>query len=174
MTASMSIIGLYNYDPTIFDDMEVPGNINKGTLINVILERCGGLEVLYPSAPFMKTAIYYWSDANRQAFQRMANSEQLEYNPIWNKDGTIHETIDSNGTNKNINSVKGFNSDSWADAAQNDGNSTGKISRTRTEQGNIGVTTTQEMIRQEREISAFSVYYWIADRFKESFCLMIY
>lgn len=174
MTASMTIIGLYNYDSTIFDDMELPDNVRKDILINIILARCGGLEVLYPSAPFMKTAIRYWSEANLKSFQKMEDTTDMIYNPIWNKDGTITETIDSKGTNKNINSVKGFNSDSWADAAQNDGNSTGSISRTRIEQGNIGVTTTQEMIRQEREVAEFNMYYWMADRFKESFCLMIY
>lgn len=40
--------------------------------------------------------------------------------------------------------------------------------------GNIGVTTTQEMIQQEREIVQFNVSNVIIQEFKQRFCLMIY
>lgn len=40
--------------------------------------------------------------------------------------------------------------------------------------GNIGVTTTQQMIQQERDISLFDFYQFIADDFKREFCIMIY
>ena len=37
--------------------------------------------------------------------------------------------------------------------------------------GNIGVTTTQEMIKQEREISRFNIYDFIIEDFKMRFCI---
>lgn len=40
--------------------------------------------------------------------------------------------------------------------------------------GNIGVTTTQEMIRQEREIAMFNLYKTIARLFAEEFCVLVY
>jgi hypothetical protein len=40
--------------------------------------------------------------------------------------------------------------------------------------GNIGVTTTQQMIQQERETVLFNMYKVITDSFIERFCLMIY
>lgn len=40
--------------------------------------------------------------------------------------------------------------------------------------GNIGVTTSQEMLRQELEIAKVSVYDIIADSFKDKFCIMLY
>ncbi len=40
--------------------------------------------------------------------------------------------------------------------------------------GNIGVTTTQTMIKQEREIVVFSVYEQIANDFAAQFCLLIW
>lgn len=40
--------------------------------------------------------------------------------------------------------------------------------------GNIGVTTTQQMIQSEREVVQFSVYQVIADDFKQRFCIMVY
>ena len=40
--------------------------------------------------------------------------------------------------------------------------------------GNIGVTTTQQMIKEEREVSEFNIYSYIADRFRETFCMLVY
>lgn len=40
--------------------------------------------------------------------------------------------------------------------------------------GNIGVTSTQDMIRQQREIVEFDIYHYISDDFKKEFCIMLY
>lgn len=40
--------------------------------------------------------------------------------------------------------------------------------------GNIGVTTTQEMLEAQRKVVRFNVYDEIANSFKEEFCLYIY
>lgn len=40
--------------------------------------------------------------------------------------------------------------------------------------GNIGVTTTQEMLEDQRKLVRYNVYNEIADSFKEEFCLYIY
>lgn len=40
--------------------------------------------------------------------------------------------------------------------------------------GNIGVTTTQQMIQSERETVVFNLYDVIAESFVENFCLMVY
>lgn len=45
---------------------------------------------------------------------------------------------------------------------------------TRIEQGNIGVTTTQSMIQEEREVDKFNLDDYIIDSFKKRFCLMVY
>lgn len=42
------------------------------------------------------------------------------------------------------------------------------------EQGNIGVTTTQQMIEAERELVRFNIYDVIIESFKQRFCLLIY
>lgn len=44
----------------------------------------------------------------------------------------------------------------------------------RTEQGNIGVTTTQQMIKEQREVVLFNVIDYIIKDFKERFCIMVY
>ena len=52
----------------------------------------------------------------------------------------------------------------------------GKTSGTREvyERGNIGVTTTQSMIEEQRKLVTFDLYQFIADRFKNTFCVLIY
>lgn len=44
----------------------------------------------------------------------------------------------------------------------------------RVEQGNIGVTMTQEMIRQQRDIVMFNLYDVIVQEFKSRFCLLVF
>lgn len=43
-----------------------------------------------------------------------------------------------------------------------------------TEQGNIGVTMTQDMIAKEREVASFNISDFIINDFKKRFCLLIY
>lgn len=174
MNRYISILGLYSWDPTLFDQMELPEGIDKQTAINEILLRCADLEVIYPDADFMKEMIGHWSKVKAYSFQKMYDTTQLVYNPIWNKDGTIVEEAESANDGTNINSVKGFNSDSWSEALKSQSNAAGRGRTMRTEQGNIGVTTTQQMIREERDISDFSIYAYIADSFKDEFCILIY
>ena len=40
--------------------------------------------------------------------------------------------------------------------------------------GNIGVTTTQQMLESERESRKYSTVYEIIGEFKERFCLLVY
>lgn len=49
-----------------------------------------------------------------------------------------------------------------------------KFTRTVRAYGNIGVTTAQQMIKEEREIALFSIVQHITNDFKERFCIMIY
>ena len=57
-------------------------------------------------------------------------------------------------------------------AHSNDESSSKSVSETRT--GNIGVTTTQQMIKQEWEIDVFNIYDVLIESFKEHFCIMVY
>lgn len=58
----------------------------------------------------------------------------------------------------------------------NDGDKSGNSSSTHSGRvhGNIGVTTTQQMIQSELELAKFNIYETIADSFVQEFCLMVY
>lgn len=186
MNSTLSILALYNADTTIFDDMSLPEAIDREKVIGGILMKCSELEILYPDPEYMKNALRIWSAYRVSVWQSLYDTTQYEYNPIWNKDGTVTETESRNtsssasGSGTGQQSVKAFNESNWADHTKNtstskaDSSETEGITRERREQGNIGVTTTQQMIKEEREISEFNVIQYIIDDFQNEFCLQVY
>lgn len=266
----LTVWGLYEYDPTLFENMELPVGVDADITRHRILLETGQLEVIYPDPEFLKEAIEWWSKANVARWGRLYATENLEYNPIWNVDGTETETIvrgldetetenrsmeednvqvviedksqtteqdnsqtreqdnsqtsmrDISVTNSGTNSMQGFNStnmvgitgsadssttnddetvtqdnnetvtqdnnetvtqDNTARTTQ-DNNASESVSRergqdetttvTRRRTGNIGVTSTQKLITEERELQSFSIYKLLADEFKQEFCLLVY
>ena len=147
-------------------------------------------EAREPDWDLLKTAIGVWSKKNEWKWEKLYATMNFEYNPIWNKDGTITETLqaadEGGGTNTGSvtseNQVSGYNVNTYSpesknvttpDTAWSESRQRGET-RTRTESGNIGVTSTQSMIREEREVSDFSIYKVITQDFKEEFCLLVY
>lgn len=164
--ARLTIMGLYNYDPDIFAGFEVPDGMDRDVVINEIVMQCAELELVYPSFNLMKLAINNWCKVESKIWDRLWNTENLEYNPIWNVDGKIIER----GTAGSVGSTKGYNETNWLDNAKMDAEDERETIRT----GNIGVTTTQSMIREEREVSEYSTIWYIVNSFKKRFCIMIY
>lgn len=162
----LSILGMYEYDPRLFDDMIIPVGMSKDILIDQILLECAELEVIFPDTNTLKRAIKVWSEAKRESWNKLYETVTIEYNPIWNVDADIEITRDTTG----VNSVQGFNSSTWAEANKNEGDETIRERR----QGNIGVTATQDLIKKEREIAEFSMYDHIAISFKNRFCILVY
>lgn len=186
----LTIKGLYDYNWEVFRFFELPRVLVPENAISAILMKCGDLELTWPDYDFMQSAIRKWSERNAEIWEKLANTISLEYNPLWNVDANITETDtntrtrsgegESSGTDTH--SVKGYNSTAWSgsdkldsdvDQSWNDSDRfTGTHTTRRT--GNIGVTSTQELLRQEREVSQFNIYDYIAESFKTEFCIMVY
>lgn len=164
--AKLTILGLYEFNNDIFQGFKVPDGIDRETALNEILIQCGNLELIYPSFNILKLAIANWSKTELPIWTKLYKTETLDYNPIWNVDGTVTEVVDGDY----IGSTKGYNEQTWLD--NNRGRTDNKITTRRT--GNIGVTTTQTMIQEEREVADFSTIKFIAESFKKRFCVMIY
>ena len=238
MRAVVDLIGMYNYDNTVLDLMMIPEELDRQTLIDNLLMESAEMELLYNNVGFLKQAIGSWSKKNIDIWNRLYDTTQYEYNPIWNKDGHIidTETRDLAGTNyhtdnldrtdkltdKNtrnyedketrdlddtaLNSVYGFNAstEAPADKVHTDYNGTdtfnhtgtdtidhtgtqdidrtydenttdtGTVTHEITEQGNIGVTSTQSLIKEQRDVVAFNVMDVIIKDFIQRFCLAVY
>lgn len=304
----ISMLALWREDNTVFDLFELPDKMTdwRDNIINSLMLDTAELEVIYPSTTFMKQALGLWSRRNAYNWSKLYDTLFFDYNPIWNKDGTVTITTEGNtgntrkynrngtdtrnidythsGNNTNNSSdtvsetssgtsnetingsssenvngttaendtlvksynetvgnyVFGYNSESAAksseqttgseekdtdtksgssttnssgtnssttsgktgsvkstsgtgtenkketaedktvdknvstitDSTEDSGNSTGKENRI--EQGNIGVTTTQSMIAEEREIVQFNLIDYIVRDFKNHFCILIY
>lgn len=113
--AQMSILGLYDYDPTIFDGLTLPTAADitdeadkvanpwvpdKQDFIAYLLMQAAELELVYSSAPVMATMITVWSAAHNYEWKQLYNTMLYKYNPIWNKDGLWKETRDLDGKNE--------------------------------------------------------------------------
>lgn len=170
----LSIMGLYEYDNNLFQGLQLPEGLNREATINEILLQCAELELLYPSVNTMKLAITTWSLANQYTWQKLYDTMTVEYNPIWNVDATVSIDRDATGTGNATDAVKGFNSNTWAESDKTDTSSAATEDVTERRTGNIGVTTTQQMLEQERKIAEFNMISYIAQSFKQRFCLLIY
>lgn len=170
----LSILGIYNTHPDIFDDVNLPEDLSKDVLIDHIILECGELELLYSQPKTLKAMLSSWSTASQYTWNKLAESLTFEYNPIWNKDGTVTETETLEGEGEGVQQVSAFDSESFENRGKNTASSSTTRTYSKSEQGNIGVTSTQQLIKEEREISMFNIYDQIVQDFKQRFCIMVY
>lgn len=179
--AKLSVLGLYQWNHRIFEDMALPEDVDGEKLTWKILEDCAELEVLYSDPDYMRASIHNWSSAMLPSWTKIQEALTAEYNPIWNKDGTIRETYNYGAISTSGNrtdKVAGFNSDTTHDREQAIGTSLQDAhtdTTERIEQGNIGVTESSAMVRHEVELRQdYNIYSIITDDFKKHYCLMVY
>ena len=278
---NLSPLGLYNWDQTVFDLMQIPSALDKDTLVNNLLAETAELEVLYPNPVVFKNLVGVWSAKQIDIWNRLYATTQYEYNPIENynryetgsdsgtgrtthcgtdgrteaithggKDtldmtrregGTEGENTTSNieqggqdvvtGTDTKGHWIAGFNPNAptppddgllkqtrdqddattitdYGKTEDGTGTKTTTFGKTETNKdettygktenvqetkiygeqvattndgehelhvhGNIGVTTTQKLIREQRDIDLFNLYDIIIEDFKMRFCILVY
>ena len=190
--SSISIIGLYNYDNTIFDDFNLPLTMDKDTMINTILSNLGELEIVYPDTNWIKETIKYWSKANLNNWSMLSHALNTEYELSGRSEKETHTetrdlTAEGNGTSKGNTDTKqaAFNSSSLVNVRGD--NSEVKSSSINTDSGTIvhdyvrkyygvvGNLTSAQIMEAEIEFrKKYNIYDIIMMDFKERFCLMIY
>lgn len=195
-TANLSIAGIYEWDNTIFDLLEIPNTLNRDTLIKTILAKTMELETIYPNPTVLKNLIGVWSKSQVDVWAHLVETTHYEYNPIENydrheesTDTTTHGGTDTaTSTRTDGHWIAGFNStasgtnDGLVKQTRDESGITGSNTYGATEDrehtlhihGNIGVTSSQDMIKQEREIAMFNPYDLISDEFKFRFCVLVY
>lgn len=83
-SATLSPLGLYNWDNTIFDQMVIPEALDRDILIENLLLQTAELEVLYTNPATFKHAIGFWSKKELDVWNRLYQTTQYEYDPIEN------------------------------------------------------------------------------------------
>jgi len=223
----LSILGLYEAEPALFDNMVLPSGLDRETVIDSILQDCMELEAVYTSPYAMKLMIGVWARRELPTFERVWKAEQAEYNPIENYDRKQTDTreIEHSGdditTGQNTETASGqagttetgqvteetlhkyaaFDAGALQDQTKDErsGSSTNSqqsaTTQTSTENiqhklthgenvgetftsyihGNIGVTTSQQMLESELELSPkINTINYVVNSFKMRFCILVY
>lgn len=71
MFSNMSIIGIMEYDSTVFDNLHLPEGMTFATMVDYIVNECAELELLYPDASYLKTVIGSWSAARLPSWEKL-------------------------------------------------------------------------------------------------------
>lgn len=94
----LTLIGMYNYDPTLFDNLSLPAGYDKEVFIETLMLEHGEKCVLYTDLEFMKYTIGVLSRKWRHELERIYDALTAEYNPIYNYD-RYEEGSDGRGKN---------------------------------------------------------------------------
>lgn len=191
-----------NMSLSLFDNLDLPEGLSKQTLVDNILLEGGEFEVLYADPYFLRQQIGTWSDREAKTFKRWVNALSIDYAPLENYDRMENwtDTLDSDSTSNSTGTID----TSTADTTTNDVSaydstgyqpkdkvtSNGTVDTDTTDRmtgtldntaqhagrvhGNIGVTTSQQMLTQELELGYWNIYSRITDLFLKEFCIMIY
>ena len=92
----LTLIGIYDYDPTLFDGLTLPNGYDKQTFIDSLLLEHGEKCVLYSNPEFMKFSIGAWGRKWALELERIYKALSAEYDPIFNYD-RYEEYTDNEG-----------------------------------------------------------------------------
>lgn len=179
----ISLYGLYVTDPTIFDNFQLPEEVNKEELITNLLLEVGELETIYPDSDVMKLSIGAWSRGMIRGWDMIATVLYEKYDPFVNikrdEVRTITQTRNLQNTGRSTNSVNAWNSTDPAtrDINEGIGTDTGTVSTTEHfhVEGDSAITDAQDVAKKEVELRVTcNLYKIITQDFKKRFCLMVY
>lgn len=177
---TISVLGLWQFNNALFDKFEVPEQINKQDVVDTILLECAELPVVYTNWDVLQGAIGLLSKRRLHAWERMATALFEDYNPLHNydryEDSSDDENSSSSGTADSVNTVNGYNGDAERDRQNTSGSSNTKRGNKHTAHlyGNIGVTTSAQMLEGELDIRKQDLISIIVREFKENLCIMVY
>lgn len=234
MQSKITLIGLYNFDNTLFDKLTFPAGIDRDLAINRILNKSEEFELVYSDFEYLKDRIGIWGEIWERTFTKWVNALSVDYDPLYNYDrkelytdthqrdyndtsnksytdgASEHSTSTSNTvTGSETNSTTEQKVSAYDEAAYSDkqkegatastnqmgtGDATGDIMRNSAGgsntndsgnsneivkheahlYGNIGVTTSQQMLKDELDIVTWNLYEHISDIFIDEFCILVY
>lgn len=197
-SAKFTLIGAYqffhNANDDLFAHLTLPVGLDKDTLTSNILLQGGEFEVQNANPFFIQDAIQIWSSVYADTFQRWVDALAIDYAPLENYDRQEHWTdetegtgeSDSSGTVDSTDEIKksAYDSNAYSPHTQqvNDTDSTDHTDTSMTSDsehtgrihGNIGVTTSQQMLMQELDMGYWNIYNRITELFLKEFVIPVY
>lgn len=182
------------------EDSEV--EFNKEVLLSTIINRASSFCVLYPNPDYFKLMSDNWWLKWKDAFYRWLLALQTDYNPLenydrqekWHDDITDDNTVKQSGTvktgadntstteksafdastyqplNKVIDDIDSTDTRDLTDKIDNDRD----IDHEGRVHGNIGVTTSQQMLEAELNVRLHNVYDMMTDCFIKDLLIAVY
>ena len=96
MNDFISVVGMYNFSPDLFDNMHLPEALDneedRETLIDNLVSECAELELLYLNPDFLSIMIERWSRKRLPIWEKLYQTTQYDYDPISNYDRTEEST----------------------------------------------------------------------------------
>lgn len=187
-----------NQNSDLFEYLNLPVGINKETLTDNILIKGSDFETLYADPIFIHDAIKTWSNVHYATFERWIKALTIEYNPLENYDrmedwtdnrettGTGESTSTGTSGSTAENKRSAFDSSTYqpneedtisgtaTDTTTNETSGTDDATHSGRIHGNIGVTTSQQMLTQELDIGYWNIYERITEMFLRDFTLPVY
>lgn len=197
-SAKLTLYGMNYYysqrGQSLFDLLTVPEGLDKETLVDNILLRGAEFEVIYSDGDFMREAVGAWSRKWQRTMEKWITALSLEYNPIENydrmeewtttDDGHVEGENHSGGNTNTSSNVSAFNSDAMrpdtSSYAHTDSDANSKTDtnntniRTGRAHGNVGVTTSQQMIQSELDLAKWNIYEELTYLFLGEFVIPLY
>ena len=196
--AMINTMMFYHWDETLFNAMSIPAGIDRDLVVSAILEETSDFPIIITDLETLRFSINKWSAHRVDIWEHFLETTRYEYNPIENYDRTEEEESESTkddtmtssttrtGSDTDTEAVSAFNASGLTDHTQSttsygSGSSgtdtvdaTDTFKRTLKVHGNIGVMSSQDMIKQEREIADFDIIDIIVNEYKKKFCILIY
>lgn len=182
----------------IFTGITLPELIDRETLINRIVLRCGEFSMMHTDYEWLHEQILNFFLVHYDTFKKWSEVLAMEYNPlenyrrheVWHDQGdekhedenTDTSTLGSSSTlTKSAFNESGYSpyektTGSGTDTLgrESEGNSDYRSDHEGTISGNIGVTTSQQMAQSELDLRRFNLYIEISNLFADEFCIMVY
>ncbi len=193
---------MLSMDMDLFSELTLPEGLEKQTLTDNILLEGGEFEVVYPDPIALRSFIGIWSNREQDTFKRWVDALNIDYAPLENYDRQEHWTDETDGTgsstsNGTLNTTSSDNSelqksaydeanyssyektinsgtnasashDQTGTTMSNDSEHNGRI------HGNIGVTTSQQMLQAELDLGYWNIYKRITQLFLQEFVIPVY
>lgn len=199
--AEFNFFDVLAINPNFFADADIDARLDKEEVKMAILNRCGTLLPVYTDTRMFKIFSDSFFKQRKEIVKKLVDTLELEYNPIDNYrreeqvdrkyDVKTQNNTETEGTlttqNSQENMVSAYDSSEYAPRDKTNGNGT-NTDKTKAENngtndttekvkttvsGNIGITTTQKLIMEERKVAKFDIYKWIAIEFEQNFFICV-
>ena len=199
----ITLWGFYNFtDKTLFDGAVMPEGIERQELVDLIMIECGDLYPYYQQPNYLQMQINNFFKRKKFNFDKMIAALNAEYDPLENYDrkedwsdtfeehveGEANDETSSDSDGTSTSKISAMDSDALVDDTQgishNEGTSKAKTTNaadrnnegahTGRVHGNIGVTTSMQLIKEELELRKFDVMEQIVRAFEKDIIVQIY